>query len=141
MAVVKTALYFPLTQEQANNIAMRKALEAGVALSLGLANNKVQVISINGKAVRRRLVDPASEQQLIEFEIESASSDSGSLVLLQKEVEKAAEGGAIVGTNSVVFIYSYTYIYICETYHVLVYAPLLYCRVLLPWFFVVSYCY
>jgi hypothetical protein len=115
VTIVSTALLFPLTSEQVANPVLQASLAAGMAASLGLEADKVDVTHVNGVALarRRRLgsdraLGGASDRALggarklaaaaadVTFGIESASSKGTEVALLKEHVVTAATEGSIV---------------------------------------------
>jgi hypothetical protein len=91
VAIVSTALAFPLTQAELSNPVMRTALEAGIAAAIGFDDDRVAITSIDGHSIRRRLgrVDVA-------FDVASRSSSTEQLRDLKTNLVRAANEGSIV---------------------------------------------
>jgi uncharacterized protein (DUF305 family) len=102
LAVVSTALSFPLSREEASHAVMKYSIEKGFAASLGLAAEACKITSIGGTSVRgrRRLDDITQERRLggmeIEFDIYSASSNTTQIEALKASIVSAAEEGSLV---------------------------------------------
>jgi hypothetical protein len=95
VAVVATDIAFPLSEEEASNVAMQASLAEGMANALGLEMGAVSVTHVNGVSVSasRRLV---GADVSITFLIESASSAPGQVLALQETIRAAASEGSIV---------------------------------------------
>jgi hypothetical protein len=91
VVVVKAALTFPLTVQQAQDPVMKHSLEAGVAMSLGLESNKVSIAYFWRH--RRQLI--AGSVSLF-FEIQSASKEATQVAALKSNFIAAATEGSLV---------------------------------------------
>jgi hypothetical protein len=110
---ITTTISFPITDEEAAKPAVRKSLTDGMAKSIGVANEKVKIGSINGKvatvtttktttststSTARRRDRGRGRRRLAGSEVEFIiiADSEGALVALKTKVVASAAAGSIV---------------------------------------------
>jgi hypothetical protein len=122
VAVISTALSFPLTVVEASNDVMKRSIEAGFAASLGLGPEACTITMIAGVVVDRvrrsrhlhessiirsgdrsgagldskRTLGRRLDDLQIVFDVQSASRDAAEMEALKDSITTAAQDGAIV---------------------------------------------
>jgi hypothetical protein len=96
---ISLALSFPVSKELASTPVMQAVFTGGYAAALGIPANYVSISHINNEAVNRRLRSSrqlAGNSASITFQIQSNSSDTSALEVLESNAALAATEGSLV---------------------------------------------
>jgi hypothetical protein len=92
---IQAVMKFPISPEQATHPVMKKAIEAGIAKSIGKKAGDVQITAVNGENIGRslRTLQSGGGGSDLTFEIISASDDTSALA---ENLQTAGTEGSLV---------------------------------------------